>query len=223
MWTSEKNTFFVLSFPPFIVTLQSQSTITQYFTLNFMAVENNFMTVAYRLYTIDNGEEDEEPMEVANRRHPFQFITGLGLVLPKFEENLKDLVRGDEFDFVIPSADAYGEFNDELMFDVPETVFMIDGKINYNYVHEGAVVPMTGEDGTRFRATIIEIKKDAITIDLNHPYAGQDLHFVGHVIESRPATNEEISAMLNAASESDGSCCEGGDCGSCGGGCGGCH
>lgn len=181
------------------------------------------MTVAYRLYTIDNGEEDEEPVEVTNRRHPFQFITGLGLVLSKFEENVKGLGRGDEFDFVISQTDAYGEFNDELMFDVPESVFMIDGKINYNYVHEGAVVPMTAEDGTRFKATIIEIKKDAVTIDLNHPYAGQDLHFVGHVIESRPATNEEISAMLNVSSDCASDNCEGGDCGSCGGCCGGCH
>ena len=94
-----------------------------------MEIDNKYITLAYRLYTIEDGEEDEEPVEVANRRHPFQFISGLGLVLAKFEENVRDLARGDEFDFVIPCADAYGEFNDELMFDVPETVFMVDGKI----------------------------------------------------------------------------------------------
>ena len=189
-----------------------------------MEIDNRFMTVAYRLYTIEDGEEDEEPVEVANRRHPFQFITKLGLVLPKFEEQIGHLERGDEFDFVIPCQDAYGEFNDELMFDVPQTVFMIDGKLDFNYVHEGAVVPMMGEDGSRFNATIIEIKPDAITIDLNHPRAGQDLHFKGHIIDSRPATNEEISSMLNATSECAGcgGSCEGG-CGGCnGGGCGGC-
>lgn len=187
-----------------------------------MEVDNKYITLAYRLYTVDDGEEDEEPVEVTNRRHPFEFITGLGLVLQKFEENVRDLSRGDEFDFVIPCADAYGEFNDELMFDVPETVFMIDGKIDYNFVHEGAVVPMMGEDGSRFNATIIEIKKDAITIDLNHPHAGLDLHFKGHVIDSRPATNEEIAQMLNASSECAGcgGSCEGGGCS---GGCCGCH
>ena len=94
-----------------------------------MEIDNKYITLAYRLYTIEDGEEDEEPVEVANRRHPFQFISGLGLVLAKFEENVRDLARGDEFDFVIPCADAYGEFNDELMFDVPETVFMVDGKM----------------------------------------------------------------------------------------------
>lgn len=186
-----------------------------------MEVDNKYITVAYRLYTIEDGEEDEEPVEVANRRHPFQFISGLNLVLPLFESNIVNLERGDEFDFVIPCKDAYGEFNEELMFDVPESVFMVDGKIDFNYVHEGAVVPMMGEDGSRFNATIIELKKDAVTIDLNHPRAGQDLHFKGNVIESRPATNEEISEMLNTTSECAGC---GGECGSGGcGGCGGCH
>ena len=146
-----------------------------------MEIDNKYITLAYQLYTIEDGEEDEEPVEVANRRHPFQFISGLNLVLSKFEENVRDLARGDEFDFVIPCADAYGEFNEELMFDVPESVFMVDGKIDFNYIHEGAVVPMMGEDGSRFNATIIEIKKDAVTIDLNHPRAGQDLHFVGRL------------------------------------------
>ena len=188
-----------------------------------MKVNNKYLTVAYKLYTIEDGEEDEEPAEVANRRHPFFFITGLNLVLNQFEEHIAPLQRGDEFDFIIPCKDAYGEFNDELMFDVPQSVFMIDGKIDFNYIHEGAVVPMMGENGSRFNATIIEIKPDAVTIDLNHPRAGQDLHFVGHVIDSRSATNEEISEMLTSSSECAG-CggdCGGGCCGSNGGGCGG--
>ena len=94
-----------------------------------MAVDNKYITVAYKLYTIEDGEEDEEPVEVANQRHPFQFISGFNLVLPAFEANIAPLERGDEFDFVIPFKDAYGEFNEELMFDVPESVFMVDGKI----------------------------------------------------------------------------------------------
>lgn len=187
-----------------------------------MAVDNKYITVAYKLYTIEDGAEDEEPVEVADSRHPFQFISGFNLVLPLFESNIAPLEKGAEFDFVIPCKDAYGEFNEELMFDVPDSVFKVDGKIDLNYIHEGAVVPMMGEDGNRFMATIIEMKKDAVTIDLNHPRAGQDLHFVGQIVEARPATNEEITEMLNTASECD--CCGGCDCGSGGcGGCGGCH
>jgi FKBP-type peptidyl-prolyl cis-trans isomerase SlyD len=89
---------------------------------------------------------------------------------------------------------------------------------------------MQGEDGNRFNATIIEIKDKSVTIDLNHPRAGMDLHFVGEVVENRLATNEEVAELLNAMSGCGGGCsggCSGGcggGCsdGGCGGGCGGC-
>lgn len=190
-----------------------------------MATENRFLEVAYRLYTIEDGEEDDEPIEVYTRRRPFQFINNLNVVLPEFEKNVGHLVRGDEFDFIIPCKDAYGEFHEELMFDVDQSVFMVNGRLDFNYIYEGAVVSMQNEEGNRFNATIIEIKRNTITIDLNNPRAGQDLHFVGHVIDSHPASNEEIAAYLNAITECatcENSCngnCSGGGCGSQCGGC----
>lgn len=107
------------------------------------------------------------------------------------------------------------------MIDVPISVFMPNGKLDTNHIYEGAIVAMQGEDGSRFNATIIEIKKDNVLVDLNHPRAGLDLHFVGRVVENRPATNQEIADLLNAMGGCGG--CSG-DCdGGCGGSCGGCH
>ncbi len=194
-----------------------------------MALENKYITVAYKLYAIDNGTEDKEAIEECSAEHPFQFISKLGVVLPAFEAGVEDVEKDGAFDFVIPCKDAYGEFNDELMFDVDKAIFCQNGKIDSRYVYDGAVVPMQGEDGQRFNATIIEIKDNAVTIDLNHPRAGVDLHFVGKVVENRLATNEEITDLLNAMSGGCGGCggscggdCEG-NCGGCGGGsCGGC-
>lgn len=181
--------------------------------------ENKYITVAYKMYVKEDGDEQEELAEMCDSTHPFQFLSGFGMVIPAFEQNIENVAAGSTFDFVIPCADAYGEFLDELMFDVPRNIFEIDGKLD-SHIKEGAVVPMQGEDGSRFNATIIEIMKDAVTIDLNHPRAGQDLHFVGEVVTNRPATNEEITEIMNAMSgEGCGGC--GGGCGHCGGGCGG--
>ena len=181
-----------------------------------MAVDNKYITVAYKLYAIDNGEEDPEAVEECTAEHPFQFISQLGVVLPAFEAGVASVAKGETFDFIIPCKDAYGEFNEEMMFDVPKKIFMNNGKLDDRFIYEGAVVPMQGEDGSRFNATIIEIKAEEVTIDLNHPRAGVDLHFVGQVIENRNATKEEVAELLNAMS----GC--GGGCGSCGGGCGNC-
>ena len=52
-------------------------------------VENKYITVAYKLYSIENGEKDFE--EEAPVEHPFQFISGLGMTLEPFEAQIKDL------------------------------------------------------------------------------------------------------------------------------------
>lgn len=184
--------------------------------------DNKYITVAYKLYVKEEGDEVEELVEQCEKEHPFMFLSGFGMVIPAFEDGVKDVAEGEAFDFVIPCADAYGEFQDELMFDVPRNIFEVNGKLD-EHIFEGNIVPMQGEDGNRFNATIIEIKNDAVTIDLNHPRAGQDLHFVGTVVTNREASAEEITQVANMLS-GEGGCC-GGGCGGCGGGCneGGCE
>ena len=87
--------------------------------------ENKYITVAYKMYMVEDGEKEfgeEAPVE-----HPFQFISGLGLTLDAFEKQVKDLAEGDTFDFTIPCADAYGEYDEEHVIELPKSVFLIDG------------------------------------------------------------------------------------------------
>jgi FKBP-type peptidyl-prolyl cis-trans isomerase SlyD len=186
-----------------------------------MAVQNNYITVAYKLYVRDEEDTEETLVEQCSAAHPFMFISKLGMTIPAFETAIDGLAKGEKFDFVIPCKDAYGEFNDELMFDVEKKMFEVDGKFDAEHIFEGNVIPLQSEDGSRFNGTVIEVKADAVTLDLNHPRAGQDLHFVGEVCENRPATNEEITAQLNEYSGCGG--CGGQGEGGCGGHCGGCH
>lgn len=180
-----------------------------------MAMENNYMTVAYRLYVKDEDDKEEELVEECTAEHPFMFISNLGQTLPAFEDVVGKLSEGEEFDFVIPCKDAYGEFNDELMFDVEKKIFEVDGVFDSQHIFEGNVVPLQGEDGSRFHGTVIEVKDDAVTLDLNHPRAGEDLHFLGKVCVCRAATNEEVAQQLRMMS--------GEGCGGCGGSCDGCE
>ena len=70
-------------------------------------MENKYITVAYKLYVMQNGQK--ELVEEATVEHPFQFISGMGAVLERFEGELTPLNAGDQFDFTIPYAEGYGE------------------------------------------------------------------------------------------------------------------
>ena len=177
-------------------------------------VENKYITLAYKLYTIENGEK--EFTEEAPAEHPFQFISGLGLTLESFENQVKDLNKGDKFDFTIKAEEAYGEYDEEHVIDLPKNIFEIEGKFDSERVVEGAVIPLMTSEGQRINGTVQEIKADVVVMDMNHPLAGCDLNFVGEVIESRPATNEELAEIARMMSGGGCSC----GCDSCGDNCG---
>ena len=182
-------------------------------------VENKYITLAYKLYSIENGEK--EFTEEAPAEHPFQFISGLGLTLEAFESQVKDLKKGDKFDFTIKAEEAYGEYDEEHVIDLPKNIFEIEGKFDSERVVEGAVIPLMTSEGQRINGSVVEVKDDVVVMDMNHPLAGCDLNFVGEVTENRPATNDELAEM--ARMMSGGGCvggCNGGcDCGDCGDGC----
>jgi len=64
-------------------------------------MENKYITVAYKLYVMQDGQKTL--VEEATAEHPFQFISGLGTTLERFESEVAALNKGDKFDFVIPS------------------------------------------------------------------------------------------------------------------------
>jgi len=179
-------------------------------------IENKYITVAYKLYSIENGERDFT--EEATAEHPFQFISGLGMTLEAFEAHLKELNTGDKFDFTIAASEAYGEYDDEHVIELPKEVFFIEGEFDNERVVEGAVLPLMTSEGQRINGSVVEVREDAVVMDMNHPLAGCDLNFVGEVMVSRPATNDEIAEVARMIS---GGCGCGGDCGDgCGDGCG---
>lgn len=183
--------------------------------------DNKYVSVAYKLYT-KNSEGEIELTEEAPVAHPFNFISGMGFTLDKFEAEMLSRQKGDEFDFTISCADAYGDYEQEAVLSLDKKMFEVEGKFDSEYVAPGRVIPLQNADGQRFNGTVTDVTADKVVVDMNHPLAGHDLNFKGQIVELRDATNEEITSFVNALS--------GGGCGSCGGGCeggcggeGGCH
>ena len=94
--------------------------------------------------------------------------------------------------------------------DLPKNMFFNgDGEFDTERVYGGAIVPMNTTDGQVVKAQVCEITDDQVTIDLNHPYAGEDLHFKGKIISIRDVTEGELQAIRHPRH----------GCGGCGGGC----
>ena len=180
-----------------------------------MKITNNAVVNAeYELY-VDGENGELELMERATSEQPLNFIYGIGMMLPKFEQNLNGLETGDSFDFTISNEEAYGPYDDEAVIELERAVFEIDGKLDEEMVFEGNVVPLMDSEGNRLQAQVVSVNDTHITVDLNHPLAGENLHFKGKVIEVREATEEELNALLG------GGCGCGGNCGDgCGDDCG---
>lgn len=158
-------------------------------------------------YELKVGAE-QELMEKATTEVPLTYIAGMGQMLDAFEAKLADLKVGDSFDFVIPTDEAYGAYDDEHVMDLPKEIFHVEGQFDDEVIVAGNIIPMMGNDGERYNAQVIEVKEDIVVLDFNHPLAGEDLHFMGEVIEVRDAKPEELMPAQGG--------CGSGGCGSCG-------
>lgn len=147
---------------------------------------NSVIALTYDLYTSSNGEE--EFVEQANEENPLVFLYGAGMMLPKFEENLAGLSTGDTYDFHLQAGDAYGHKDDDAVTELPLNMF---GEMEKPDVD--AILPLQDDKGNQFRARVTDVSDTAVRVDLNHPMAGQDLHFKGKIIEVREATEDELS------------------------------
>lgn len=167
------------------------------------------------IYDLNVGEGDErELMERATVELPLKFIFGTGMMIPAFEQNLDGLEEGDSFQFTIEPADAYGDYIEENVVDLPKDIFKINGKFDAEMIKEGNTVPMMDAEGNHMNGSVLEVKEDIVVMDFNHPLAGETLHFTGKVIDVHEPTAKEI-ADLTAPAEGCGGC----DCSNCGGGC----
>lgn len=189
--------------------------------------ENKFVSVAYDLFA--TGEDGRHLVEKAPSDRPFNFISGFGVTIEGFERAVAGLEKDEAFDFTLTKEQAYGDYDEERIVTLDREMFVVDGKFDYQHVFIDAVVPLQNEQGDRFMGRVIDIRDDKVVLDLNHPLAGKELNFRGHVVDTRLATEEEIQQLIrHLTGEGCGGCggcgdgdgCEGGDCDK--GGCGGC-
>ena len=166
------------------------------------------MSISYSLYIDENG--NKRLVEKTNEGQPFQFISGFGIALDSFENEMIPLAKGASFDFSLTKDQAYGDYRNELVQELGREVFSINGHFDHEHIFQDAIIQMQNEEGNRFNARVLEVGEEKVKIDLNHPLAGETLYFKGEVLENREATEDEINHLMKHLT------------GGCGGGCASC-
>lgn len=184
-----------------------------------MKIENQKVVKAiYEMY-VDGEEGKEEMIEKATIKTPLVYCQGEGMMLPKFEEALAGLEEGDKFDFRIACEDAYGEYDEAGLMELDKHMFYnVDGEFDSDRVYVGNIIPMKTSDGQIINAQVVKVSPVKVTIDLNHPLAGENLHFIGEIVEVRDADPAELEAIRHHGCGG----CHGHCDGNCDGGCNNC-
>ena len=118
---------------------------------------------------------------------PLAYLHGRGQLIAGLERELTGRSAGDRLQVTIAPADAYGEYDRELVQRVPRRALKGVGDLRV-----GMRLQAQSREGPR-AVTVTAMSGDMVTLDGNHPLAGKSLHFEVEVAAVRPATAEELA------------------------------
>jgi peptidylprolyl isomerase len=136
-----------------------------------LAAAKNGDTVAVH-YT--GSLADGTIFDTSREREPLTFTVGEGQVIAGFNDAVFGMNEGESVTVTvtIPAADAYGEYNEQFVISVPPSD--IPEEIG---VEVGMDLQLHQEDGGAIPVRVTEVTEEFVTLDANHPLAGQDLTF----------------------------------------------
>ncbi len=136
-------------------------------------------------YVLKN--QDGETLDDSTGSDPLSYVEGQSQIIPGLEAALKSLKLGDKKHVKIEACDAYGDYEDGLIMDIPKSQFPPGETIEV-----GDQFRLTTPNSPARIFTVMELKTDTIKVDGNHPLAGTDLFFDVEITEAREATEEDL-------------------------------
>jgi FKBP-type peptidyl-prolyl cis-trans isomerase SlyD len=118
---------------------------------------------------------------------PLQYLHGAAGILPALERALAGKAAGESFDVTLPPEQAFGDRQPRLIEVLPRGDWT-----NSHQMAVGLQVERRDEAGQKVMYVIKALDADTVTLDANHPLAGQTLRFQGTVLDVRAATADEL-------------------------------
>jgi peptidylprolyl isomerase len=142
--------------------------------VDFLVIENgNIVKMHY------SAKVGDCLIDTSRDKNPVEFKVGEGQVLQGLDEAVVGLDTGDKKTVVVPPEKAYGKRENGLTQKIPRD----KSKEPPEGVKEGNVVQYTTRQGKNMYATITKVEDDNLTLDLNHPLAGQTINFDLEIVD----------------------------------------
>ncbi len=146
------------------------------------------VSFAYTLTAADGTVLDRSP-----EGEPLGYVHGTSSIIPGLETALEGHAAGEKLQVTVPPEDAYGVRDEALVHEVPKDRFETDAEIQ-----PGMQVTASGPQGD-LAMVVVEVGAEHVTLDANHPLAGEALHFDVEIVDVRDATQQELAGPPGAA------------------------
>lgn len=146
------------------------------------AIENGVVvSMEYTLHV------EGELLDSSEGQGPLQFLTGYGNIISGLEHEMMGMKVGESKDVVVQPVDGYGEYDDEAFMDVPRNQFPKEMAVAVD-----SELTVRDDSGNARYARVENIEGEVVTLNFNHPLAGDELHFHVKVVALREPTAEEL-------------------------------
>ncbi len=132
-----------------------------------MPVKNGDTIRVHYTGTLQDGME----FDSSRGRDPLEFVMGTGMLIEGFEKALLGKEPGDAVHVEIPAAEAYGDVDESLLFEVP-----LSEVPDHISPEKGMQLSLSSPEGD-MEVTISHMDENVLVLDANHPLAGKDLIF----------------------------------------------
>jgi FKBP-type peptidyl-prolyl cis-trans isomerase SlyD len=136
-------------------------------------------------YTLRN--KAGQVLDSSEGQDPLEYLHGASQIVPGLERELTGLKTGDTKDVVVAPEEGYGSHDPQGVFAVPRNAFPADAQLEVGQTFLGE-----DDEGQSVPVRVLSVGLEEITVDANHPLAGETLYFHVDVVAVRDATAEEL-------------------------------
>lgn len=143
--------------------------------------KNTVVAIDYKL-----SDNNGEVLDASQEGQPLEYVHGGGNIIPGLENALEGKEIGENVSVTVQPSEAYGDRSEDLKQDVPKEMFQ-----GVDQVEAGMRFQAQTQEGTSI-VTVTDVGEEQVTVDANHPLAGETLNFEVTVNNVREATQNEV-------------------------------